>query len=452
MTDLRRLDDFVRRLAAAVRAAGLYAGTHPIVERSMEALHGALEGELHDTRSLAVAFVGNDIVVGRTRLRGTAAFAGVVRHFRERRIEKVTLSKELGRKGLRAFVSAMADRDAATAVERLEALHLKGLAVGTLNTDDAPMGQMGLAAARRAYGMAVSSAQMLWGEAASEEAPDPEVAHLIIDAMARAVNQDKTSILALTALKAHDDYTFTHMVNVSLLTMAQARTLGISGPLLREFGLAGLMHDIGKVKVPQDIINKPGRLNADETRIMQRHVVDGAQILRHTPDMPALAPIVAFEHHLKHDLSGYPEHAGARRVNLCTMLVSIADVFDALRTKRPYRDALPAARVRKMLAELSGTSFEPTLLRRFITLVGMFPVGTGVRLKTGEVGIVTDVHATDAFRPKVRLVRDAAGNPIPGEQIVDTADHDEQGRHPYSVLEAADTDSIGVDPLKVLPS
>src|SRR5438105_4490799 len=121
----------------------------------------------------------------------------------------------------------------------------------------------------------------------------------MIDGLAQAVAQNRTALLALTTLKNYDNYTFTHMVNVSILTMGQARGLGIDGPLLREFGLAALMHDIGKVRTPKEILNKPEKLTDTEFEIMKRHVVDGAEILRKTPEVPALAPVVAFEHHLR---------------------------------------------------------------------------------------------------------------------------------------------------------
>ena len=127
------------------------------------------------------------------------------------------------------------------------------------------------------------------------------------------MSQDRTSLMALTALKRYDNYTFTHMVNVSVLAMAQARSLNIDGPLLREFGFAALMHDIGKVNTPLEVLNKPDKLTKEEFDIMKQHVVDGAHILRRTPEMPALAPVVAFEHHLRQDLSGYPgEHRPPR--------------------------------------------------------------------------------------------------------------------------------------------
>src|SRR5207253_2410513 len=135
---------------------------------------------------------------------------------------------------------------------------------------------------RKMYGAAVSVASMVWESAGAEEHPDPGAAGTMIDGLAQAVTQNRHALMALTALKEYDNYTFTHMVNVSILTMAQARGLGIEGPLLREFGMAALMHDIGKVKTPSEILNKPDKLTDEEFDIMKRHTVDGAEILRST--------------------------------------------------------------------------------------------------------------------------------------------------------------------------
>ena len=142
--------------------------------------------------------------------------------------------------------------------------------------------------------------------------------------------------------------------------------LNLEGPLLREFGFAALMHDIGKVNTPVEVLNKPDKLTKDEFEVMKRHVVDGAHILRKTPEMPALAPIVAFEHHLKQDLSGYPENIGSRKLNLCTMIVSIADVFDALRSNRPYRQGLASDRIKAIMSEQGNPAFNQKLLKRLL--------------------------------------------------------------------------------------
>jgi HD-GYP domain-containing protein (c-di-GMP phosphodiesterase class II) len=183
---------------------------------------------------------------------------------------------------------------------------------------------------------------------------------------------------------------------------------------------------------------------------MKQHVIDGAHILRRTPEMPALAPIVAFEHHLKQDLSGYPENIGHRQLNLCTMIVSIADVFDALRSNRPYRDGLATTRIKSIMGEKENPAFNQVLLRRFVNLMGMFPIGTLVRLNTDEVGIVTAEHPDDPFRPQVKILFDTAGERVGEPFLANTWERDARGEFPRAVVESVDPDSIEMDPLDVL--
>src|SRR6202007_3012510 len=185
-------------------------------------------------------------------------------------------------------------------------------------------------------------------------------------------------------------------------------------------------------------LNKPDKLTSEEFTIMKRHVVEGAHILRRTPEMPALAPIVAFEHHLKQDLSGYPEKIGSRKLNLCTMIVSIADVFDALRSTRPYRKGLASDRIRNIMGEQGNPAFNQALLKRFVNLMGLFPVGNLVRLSTEELAVVTAEHPRDPFRPQVKIVVDRDGNVLEEPRLANTWDRDGHGEHPRAVVEAVD--------------
>jgi putative nucleotidyltransferase with HDIG domain len=231
--------------------------------------------------------------------------------------------------------------------------------------------------------------------------------------------------------------------------MAQATSLNLNGTLLREFGFAALMHDIGKVKTPVEVLNKPDKLTKEEFAVMKQHVVDGAHILRRTPEMPALAPIVAFEHHLKQDLSGYPENVAARRLNLCTMVVSIADVFDALRSNRPYRQGLATARIRAIMGEQNNPAFNQQLLKRFVNLMGLFPVGNLVRLGTEELAVVTAEHPSDPFRPQVKIITNAKGELLEQPVLANTWER-EFVDHSQAVVEAVDPEPLGIDPLKYL--
>ena len=445
-------EELIRRLAAALRGTELYSPAHPIVQRGIDALTAAAVERLQSAPAIVVGFIGDEVVVDGTRLpRGTASLIGFARDLRDRGIEKITMTRGLSRVEVGQLVAAFTDRGSAVPLpERLITRGVRNVTLGRIAVDEGADDQVGIAAARRVYGQAVETAENLWNAAKAGDQPDPGAARKIIDGLARLVTQDRTSLMALTALKKYDNYTFTHMVNVAALSMAQARALNIDGPLLREFGFAALMHDIGKVNTPLEVLNKPGKLTNDEFDVMKRHVVDGAHILRRTPEMPALAPIVAFEHHLKQDLSGYPEKIGSRKLNLCTMIVSIADVFDALRSNRPYREGMATVRIRSIMGEQGNPAFNQALLKRFVNLMGLFPVGNLVRLSKGELAVVTAEHPSDPFRPQVKIIVDRSGEMLEAPLLANTWEHDSRGEHPYAVVEAVDPESSDIDPLKYL--
>jgi putative nucleotidyltransferase with HDIG domain len=443
-------DDLVRRLAAAIRGATLYSPNHPLVQRGIDSLIGMCATIARTTDPIVIGFIGDEVVVNAERLpKSAAALLGFARDMREREIEKITIHRGVTREELRSFIFELPDRRNPVPLgTRLQQNGVTRIVLGRLSIEKEDEDQgVGIAAARKVYGSAVETAEQLWLEAKSGEKPDPNAARKIIDSLAKMVGGDRTSLLALTSLKRYDNYTFTHMVNVSVLAMAQARALNLEGTLLREFGFAALMHDIGKVNTPQEVLNKPDKLTSEEFDIMQRHVVDGAHILRRTPEMPALAPIVAFEHHLRQDLSGYPRGIGNRNLNLCTQIVSIADVYDALRSTRVYREGLPSDRIKSIMGKKDDPAFNQRLLRRFINLIGLFPIGTLVRLNTDQIGVVTHEHPTDPFRPQVKIVRDREGQELEEALLVNTWEPDGRGDYTIAVVEAVDPEAVGIDPL-----
>jgi putative nucleotidyltransferase with HDIG domain len=447
-----RAEDLIRRLGATVRAAELYAPTHPLVTRTATSLHAALAPPLADSAAVIVGFLDDDVVVNDVRLRrGSANMAGLLRDMRDRKVEKITFARGVEVADIRALMDELADRVSRTSVDdRLTARGIRRIVVSKVAAEDEEGEPVGLEAAKQMYSKAVTSAETIWAATKAGNQPDPADARGIIDSLSRLVYQDRTSLLALTALKRHDNYTFTHMVNVAALSMAMARSLDLEGPMLREFGFAALMHDIGKVHTPLEILNKPDKLTEEEYKIMKQHVVDGAHVLRRTPETPALAPVVAFEHHLKQDLSGYPENIGSRKLNLCTMVVSVVDVFDALRSNRAYRAGLATDRIRHIMGQQDGTAFNRTLLRRFVNLMGLFPIGTVVRLNTDEIGVVTQTHPEDPFRPQVKLIMDPKGQKLETPLLTNTWDRDVRGEFPRAVVEAVDSQQVGIDPLGYL--
>jgi putative nucleotidyltransferase with HDIG domain len=404
----RFADDLVRKLAAAIRSAQLYAAGHPIVVRNVTALIESLAVVHASSTAVTIGIVGDDLVVGEIPVPRAAENMGeLMKKLQQAGVERIAIDRGVESNELTRLIQALAaaDPNQVSAVTGL-----KHIRVGRLQVEekvDAPGGDV--ATFKRLYDDAVTVAGRLWQTAQVEGKPDPNAGRGIVDSLAQAVAQNRTALLALTALKNYDNYTFTHMVNVSILTMGQAKGLKIDGALLREFGLSALMHDIGKVKTPTEILNKPDKLDDREFEIMKRHTVDGAEILRRTPEMPTLAPIVAFEHHLRLDGTGYPNGVKRGQLNLATMLCGVADVYDAMRSQRAYQEAFPTDRILAVLQRNDGKQFDQNLIRRFAQLVGIYPAGNLVRLKTGEIGVVMKAYAPDPYRPRVKVVRGADG-------------------------------------------
>jgi putative nucleotidyltransferase with HDIG domain len=447
-------DDLIRRFATALRGSLLYHPGHPLIAKNLDAQLATL-GQLHATSgSITIGLVGGQLVVADMPLPKTSAVMGdLIRRLQANGIERIVIDRGVTASELDTFSRALASLPAPEpgGPPADPAKGLTHLRVGRITEERQVDGiQSDIEAIRQLYGKATVAAETLVQVTEREGRPDSGLAMQTVDGLADAVTQNRTALVALTAMKTYDNYTFTHMVNTSILTMGQARALGIEGRLLREFGLSALMHDIGKVRTPKEILNKPDKLTADEFEIMKRHPVDGAEILRRTPEMPILSPVVAFEHHLRIDGTGYPSGAKRPVLNLGTQLCSIADVYDAMRSNRAYHASFPSDRVLAVLKNNDGAQFDKHLVRRFAQLLGIYPPGNLVRLSSGALAVVLKVHAPDPYRPRVRVIIDKAGErmSLPVDRNL-WESHDDNGQL-SSVSSPVDPAEHGIDPLTFL--
>jgi len=172
-------------------------------------------------------------------------------------------------------------------------------------------------------------------------------------------------------LKSIDEYTFTHVINVCILTMSQAESLGFSGEHLYQIGVASVMHDAGKLFIPEEILNKPGKLSEKERAIIETHTTKGARYIIGLENIPRIAVLGALEHHIKYDGTGYPSIRRKWNPNLVSQMIAIADVFDALRSRRSYSEPKSTEQIIKILIEEKGSAFNPFLVDHFIKLIQM---------------------------------------------------------------------------------
>jgi putative nucleotidyltransferase with HDIG domain len=455
--DVRRIkvaEDVLRYFTACTRSAQLYAVDHPIVARAVEQLVQTLERAHAEASSVVLGIVDRQVVVDGIPLAGVHGAADTGERLRAIGIERIAIERGVAGDEVLEFVRGLAAAQARVEQpdeSQLAALSTPHIRVGRLNLQqrmDAGPGDM--RSMQRAYQHAVAGAEAIWAQAVAEGSPDPALATRLVDGLASAVGQNRRAMLALAAMHRYDNYTFTHMVNVSVLTMAQARSLGIDGALLRQFGLAGLMHDIGKIRTPTEILAKPEKLTESEFAIMMKHPVDGGEMLRRRLELPPLAAVVAFEHHLRVDGTGYPGGVARPSLNLATQLCSIADVFDAMRSQRSYQRAFPTDRIVAVLQQNDGARFDQRLVRRFSQLMGIYPTGNLVRLDDGALAVVLRVHAPDPARPMVRVVTGPDGarlpNPYDLPLWVDNAPEGSARR----IVTPVDPVDAGIDPLPYL--
>lgn len=196
---------------------------------------------------------------------------------------------------------------------------------------------------------------------------------IILD-LTRSLSASGSTVLPLASVKSHDEYTFIHTINVAMLATALAEAVGFADRTLHELNMAALLHDVGKQAIPKKLLNKAGKYTDDEFAIVQRHPVDGARMLMAIPGVPEIATVVAYEHHVRADGTGYPRVPRGWRLSLASRIVQVADVFDALRTHRPYRPAMPLERIVRIMREDVGTLFDADLVEVFLSKV----LGRGV--------------------------------------------------------------------------
>ena len=381
---LSAVDRLVVSLVAGINMRALYGSEHPAlashVDRILEAVSAACHERQRD--SLTFLVVGQDLVVETQPLRtGSLYHQQFIRALTRRGVERLTVAHGLEAEECVRFLTPMAlggvpisTRYITVGRVELQAAPLieEGPGPGTGVGGGHGKGPGGDSAIESLTAQNVDGARDAFTEFRTDRRGGlvrlEQVVWSLMDALQRATRE----ILPLAPLKTHDDYTFVHSVNVSLLSLAQARSFGIEGARLHAIGLAAFLHDIGKLKIPLEVLNKPGKLEGDEWRVMMSHAQEGATHLCGVDGAPPLAILVAYEHHMRYDgQANYPVPRVGRRPTLASQMTAISDVYDAICTTRPYAKARSREFAVKVLTERVGTFHSPALVANFVRMVGL---------------------------------------------------------------------------------
>jgi HD-GYP domain-containing protein (c-di-GMP phosphodiesterase class II) len=248
---------------------------------------------------------------------------------------------------------------------------------------------------------------------------DAERVSEAVTGLTESVLRNSDAMLLYTQLQQKGDYTQSHALDVSVYMTAFGRFLEMSRDDVGLLSHLGLLQDIGKVRLPNELIEKRDRLSVEEFEQAKRHVEYSAEILREARGLPAQLAELALLHHERHDGSGYPRKLRGKEIGLLGSIGAIVDTFDALTARRPYADPVAPSTALSMLYKWRGTFFDPFLVEQFIRCIGIFPIGSIVELNSGESGIVIAQNLEKRLQPRVMVIRDAAGNPIKPQKLVD---------------------------------
>ena len=449
-------------LTSSLKVAQIYDSNNKVFLEHIQSFDDTLRGIFREEGEAIVVITSNHIFFNKHRLPMDFAsyhtFHFLMDSFLNSGIGEISFDENISKDELNRFVSLFSKslNDPSKQLEDIEEdLEAQGVLKVRLEEPRGGEEEIQGTSNLRKVGKQMYTKSILLLKGMIGETPSPKkvptklvrrLIHNIID----SVIIDETYMIALTNIKNHFDYTLNHCLNVCVLSTALGYRMGMERKRLSDLGMAALFHDIGKIFIPEEILTKPAKLTDEEFEIIKNHPFKGAEMLtqiKRFRKLPVRAILVSLEHHRGINQSGYPRLFFKKNLNLFSKIIAIADVFDATTTPRIYQKT-PFKRDEAlgMMMKGSGTKFDPLLLKAFINMVGVYPIGCLVLLNTGELAVVMETNQeTDFYQyPKVKLITDKSGNKTDGS-LIDLAYLSSKGNNPRYIVKTIDPFKYGID-------
>ncbi len=363
---------FIRRLTTAMATARLYDVQHPQVSFLCQQALDHLQQVFLEQPSLSLLLVDDQLVFTNAPLENDLMVSKLIRALKQRGIGHLKLRAGVSIEELRQLISTLtAPEKPGQEINSSENIRFGRVEVHSRQEQDENTRELFQQFPELAQIEAEELDRFMDLYQSVRAGKQLNVRGLseIVGSFVNAFSEQSNPLMALAPLRNLDEYTYTHSTNVCILNIAQARMLGIEGQLLHDIGIAAMLHDIGKLFVSQEILQKPGQLEEREWQEMRKHPQLGAEYLVNTPGIPRLAVITAYEHHLRYNQSGYPQVPKGWKQHLCSQMTTISDFFDALRTNRAYRIGMDLNKIAAIMLEEAGTALHPLLTRNLLKAV-----------------------------------------------------------------------------------
>jgi putative nucleotidyltransferase with HDIG domain len=365
---------FLASLSQVLSTMGLYGDEHPATARAIESAFERLQELQSKNPRLQLTFLAGEVLFGSEAVPELEGWEWCSR-FIKAGIERIEFLDHAGLEGFTRFLSQLAVRLDIRSGSSTDLWQVGDSSIRfgqvTVGQERVPTKEAVLPVATMTYSLHEERETIEWLHKEIEGGAKLPIleADAVVRSLSIAMHAEQAMVLPLLQLKEFDQYTTTHSMNVAVLAMAIGEFLDLGGATVRALGVAGLLHDLGKVCIPRDLLAKPGKLTQTERKVIQEHPIVGARMLLQNPDPMEIAAVVAYEHHVMLDGGGYPTLTGGRAAQYASRLVHVCDVYDALRTNRPYRHAWESARALEYIDSRAGVEFDPAIARSFIAMM-----------------------------------------------------------------------------------
>jgi HD-GYP domain-containing protein (c-di-GMP phosphodiesterase class II) len=459
-------NNLVTKFHVLMRISQIYDSKNVALQQFIqESLH-AINTFVKRDGSIRIKIVGDDIFLNEQRLRysveGFTSFKYLLTQWKKRFIGEILYKEILDEETLREFIYILMgleegkEENASLFNEKLKERNISSIEVSPLEVSEREEGALALEkedsreVGKKVFFETIGTVKEVITQIKGKQHADVRKLKRLVRKAVHLIMEDESILLGMTTIKNYDEYTFNHSVNVSIYSLAMGRRLGFSRGALSELGITAMLHDIGKSKIPLEVLNKPSALSDEEWGQMKKHPLTGVEIVLNLKQLGEVNPkmvVGIFDHHLKNDLSGYPKLFHKKRVSLFGRIIQVADAYDAMTTPRIYKKVplTPEQALAVMLKD-RDVYFDPILLKMFIGLVGVYPIGSLVLLDTHEMGIVFKTNPDPQWieRPQVILLeRDKRGKGK--KELVDLTERNGGGGFKRSIAKTLDPNKYHVD-------